>query len=292
MTIFSHAFIYFLFFVASASAAQALAAETAYSGYAKKYQLIERPWEIRYILLVEDMGMMKAGAILARKEMQDHVEAEPGTYRSYAALFDPLRSVTLSRLSKMGLQLVAYDRKGNVTSPHHGAAQLIGKRTDLDRIVLFESGLLDAPPYGLAFWFQGLSENDSNFAPAVCAMSDFKRYRKRWHTDFLQGNFGCREWTAQLHNEGRPYIDVTSYEKGGAFIKEFIGWADFRDAPKPVIGKHEKTWWCLHECPEGEAPGVIPDIAAWTRRHGFPLPKRPRKQPEFPDADFIGHWDD
>jgi hypothetical protein len=56
-------------------------------------------------------------------------------------------------------------------------------------------------------------------------------------------------------------------------------------APKPLIGNDENTWVCLHECPDGAAPGVIPDIKAWTEKRGWPLPKRPKKQPMFPDIE-------
>ena len=36
----------------------------------------------------------------------------------------------------------------------------------------------------------------------------------------------------------------------------------------------------------GETPGIIPSIKAWTAKHHFPMPKRPRKQPEYPNSDF------
>jgi hypothetical protein len=82
----------------------------------------------------------------------------------------------------------------------------------------------------------------------------------------------------------QPYIDVTTYhDKEGkkTHIGRFIGWMGFDDAPRPVIGKHGDYWLCLHECPDGEKPGVIVDIADWTGKRGWPLP---RPTPYFPDG--------
>jgi hypothetical protein len=81
----------------------------------------------------------------------------------------------------------------------------------------------------------------------------------------------------------QPYIDVTTYhDKEGkkTHIGRFIGWMGFDDAPRPVIGKHGDYWLCLHECPDGEKPGVIADIADWTGKRGWPMPK---PTPYFPD---------
>ena len=84
----------------------------------------------------------------------------------------------------------------------------------------------------------------------------------------------------------QPYIDVTTYhDKQGkkTHIGRFIGWMGFGDAPRPVIGKHGDYWLCLHECPDGEKPGLIADIANWTGKRGWPLP---RPTPYFPDAEL------
>ncbi len=82
----------------------------------------------------------------------------------------------------------------------------------------------------------------------------------------------------------QPYIDVTTYhDKAGkkTHIGRFIGWMGFEDAPRPVIGKHGDYWLCLHECPDGENPGVIADIVDWTNKRSWPLPK---PTPYFPDV--------
>lgn len=82
----------------------------------------------------------------------------------------------------------------------------------------------------------------------------------------------------------QPYIDVTTYhDKEGkkTHIGRFTGWMGFNDAPRPVIGKHGAYWLCLHECPDGEKPGVIADITEWTQKRGWPMP---RPTPYFPDS--------
>lgn len=82
----------------------------------------------------------------------------------------------------------------------------------------------------------------------------------------------------------QPYIDVTTYhDKQGkkTHIGRFIGWMGFNEAPRPIIGKHGDYWLCLHECPDGEKPGLIENIAEWTGKRGWPSPK---PTPYFPDS--------
>ncbi|MBX9901413.1 MAG: hypothetical protein K2Y28_11585, partial [Burkholderiaceae bacterium] len=74
------------------------------------------------------------------------------------------------------------------------------------------------------------------------------------------------------------------------YIRKFLGWARFGDK-KPVIGKHIKTWVCLLDCPNGDKPGIIPDIKKWAKKNGWTIPKPPEKQPQFPDADFMDEYD-
>ena len=94
----------------------------------------------------------------------------------------------------------------------------------------------------------------------------------------------------------QPYINITTYiqpDKAAlkkdpkaqpqTFIGDVLGWARFDDPPRPVIGKHGDYWLCLHECPDGEAPGIIPDIQAWTAKRGWPMPK---PLPFFADSKF------
>jgi hypothetical protein len=134
-------------------------------------------------------------------------------------------------------------------------------------------------------WSQGIPGNLS-FGPGPCTLLDKRRYEDDWKSGGYPGDFGCREWTAQLFDDERPYIDVTTYTKSDNFIGEFVGWSRFKDAPKPIIGMNGKTWLCLHECPAGERPGIIKDIKAWTSKHRYPMPARPAYQPEYPNKNY------
>ena len=76
-------------------------------------------------------------------------------------------------------------------------------------------------------------------------------------------------------------VDHAGSNNLGAQAAELLG-----QRPKPVIGKHGKAWVCLHECPKGEAPGIIPDIKAWAKANNWSIPKQPKRQPMFPDLEF------
>ncbi len=152
--------------------------------------------------------------------------------------------------------------------------------------------------YHLGFWFTGLGDVSTHWAPAICVSnqkpdaaqvrSDGYLYGRLFKPNSQSTTFGCREWAYQLYNPDRPYIDVTSYVPkdadypDGSYIREFIGWTRFDDK-KPVIGKDGKTWICLHDCPNGDKPGVIPDIKVWVNQNGWALPTPPSQMPMFPD---------
>jgi hypothetical protein len=151
---------------------------------------------------------------------------------------------------------------------------------------------------------------DPSYVPGICSGLDMQadpnfngRYQKKFRADTnsilrgFEGYFGCREWAAQLYDENRPYIDVTSYEwgpditrpkKGGkypvgpvTYIKPFIGFSRFQDAPKPVIGQHLGQWYCITDCPEGNAPGKIENIRLWAAKQGWSVPERPENVRRF-----------
>ena len=216
-----------------------------------------------------------------------------------------------------GFQVIEFDTNGKVLTPNRSPLPLTARQTwdgEKRRRPMLVAG--EGKPgdywYMLGFWFDGFPSGDGGeFSPALCSYRDDGRYAKNSSDAYFRpqqkfdrkkveediGLFGCREWTYQLYRRplamglqefpaGAPYIDVTSY--GGkrgekTRIGEFIGWARFDDPPRPVIGKHGQYWVCLHECPDGEKPGLIPDIKAWVGKRGWPLPK---PTPTFPDSKF------
>ena len=213
------------------------------------------------------------------------------SYFDAEALLEPGTPYATPGQRSIITSLVSFDPSGRVNSPNVPPGRWGGRRNVLGVLVLIDEDHPAEKPYAIADWDQGVP--GSVFSPAICGQSDMNRYENHWGMVAIYGAFGCREWTAQLYDPDRPYIDVTSYAAHGrTFIGEFVGWSRFRDPAKPVIGRHGRTWLCLHDCPAGEKTGVIPDIKVWAKQHGFPLPIKPPKQPQFPNADFKNVMDD
>jgi hypothetical protein len=247
---------------------------------------LERPWEIRYVLFAEEIGARQSKIRAARSfNAEQEARGKDSIHLSASALFEPTVTLAVPGGAPIAVVLLAFDRAGRIVNQKGTLGKLSAKRNMLDTLVLIRDDAPGAIPYYLAKWSQGIP-GDVTFSPAVCTSDDIRRYEAGWDIEHYAGNFGCREWTAQLYARDQPYIDVTSYSPRGTFIGELVGWSRFEDPPKPVIGRHGKTWLCLHECPAGEKPGVIPDIKAWTAKHGYPMPERPRKQPLYPNADY------
>ena len=248
---------------------------------------VERAWEIRYILEVfERPGYEAARRISGQQRMN---KGGKDRFQYYESLVEPESVLPVAPDASRFIVALMFDRDGRLLTKHDASAVLYGRRSISNSIKLTGEDV----PYFVAEWFQGLHGAGTEFAPAVCGDTDLTRYLDDWSRDgLLNGNFGCREWTYQLNNRTAAYIDVTSYNKFGASIGEFTGWARFTDPRRPVIGKHGKSWFCIYECPPGERPGPIASIKVWTRRHGFPMPRGPHEQPEFPDKNYSDEWEE
>jgi len=274
--------------IAIVSAMLALFTLSAYAadGSSRSRIWLERPWEIRYILFAEEKGTRQSRTRIAR-EFNAELEA-PGKEKVYLSgneLFSPTVTLSVPGEEPLAIVLLAFDHSGRILNQRSLIGKMSAKRNMLDDLVLINNVAPGARPYYFADWSQGIP-GDVTFSPAVCSSTDIRRYEAGWDSDSYTGSFGCREWTSQLYARDQPYIDVTSYASHGTFIGKLVGWSRFEDPPKPVIGRHGKTWLCLHECPAGEKPGVIPNIRIWATKHGYPMPERPRKQPLYPNADY------
>lgn len=264
---------------------------------------IEREWDIRYFISVDasltffgkskELLLKKKGAPPLPTPFLDVIPQETITeVETEADVGDSFSKAT-----------IIFDQQGWVTSNHVYTDRLRGRINRLRYLVLSAGDQLGAEQFAIAHWFHGFHEASEAWAPAFCgtlineipgpfsSTDKHYRYGNKFDRTLGLGNFGCREWAYQLYDQNRPYIDVTSYEKQtsdaphGTYVRDFIGWGRFGDN-KPIIGKHGKAWICFHDCPEGELPGVIPDIHKWVTKRGWPLPRPPKKQPLFPDADF------
>lgn len=277
-----------LFFaVASATLALSALHASASDVVPASRRWVERPWEIRYVLFAEEAHRLRSEIDISRRiNAEQEASGKERIYLDAAALFEPTATVAVPGGGSISFVLLKFDRVGRVIGPQGALRKMSAKRSVLGDLALLRPNRTGAHPYYFADWSQGIP-GDVTFSPAVCNSEDHYRYQDGWSKTDPSGNFGCREWTAQLNNREQPYIDITSYSPRGTLIGEVIGWSRFDDPPKPVIGRHGKTWLCLHECPAGAKPGVIPDIEAWTAKHGYPMPQRPSKQPLYPNADYL-----
>jgi hypothetical protein len=277
---------------------------------------IPRPWEFRYVLIVDSPSQFQN----KKERYQAGIQTGKMDITSVLPLFDDVRTIQIrpgpamgSSEGAIGMLLIEFNQLGEVLTPHSGATGLKGHINRLGYLVLAAGNAATDRQFDLGEWYTGRSSEELIYTPAVCSSSDMRnRYVKGFIAEYGISGFGCREWGYYLKSEQHPYIDVTSYQKEmstvltgvdpvknryisfktNTHILDFIGWGRFDIAAKPVIGNFENTWVCLHECPDGEAPGVIPDIKEWTKKRGWALPKRPKKQPMFPDVarkpgDFI-----
>lgn len=259
---------------------------------------IERPWEMRYFLTVTNSWHIAKKVAVERN-------VRPGkTSLMWEQVFDPTTDVPsqapeATPRDKFSVITIEFDKQGWVTTPHAYGGRLRGR---LNRLMYITLATGDGPTdvrYNLGEWFLGLGDISTDWAPGLCGTKnmpspfsqtdEYYLYGPKFKLDEFSTTFGCREWAYQLYDPDRPYIDVTSYipkskdkDGPGTYIREFIGWARFGDK-KPVIGKHENHWYCLHDCPAGDKPGPIADINAWAARNGWSAPKRPTRVPTFPD---------
>lgn len=265
---------------------------------------IERPWSMRYFMYVESAdGWDSTKKIATKFNARSSKKGAIRSHLGWEELFSPdhvikLKVPDVQGKSNLAVVTMTFDQGGLVTSAHSHSKPLRGRINHLLELGLSEG---DSPAdrfYTLSYWFTGLGDISTHWAPAYCSIdqqpdpvavrSDAYLYGKRFKPNDLAPLFGCREWAYQLYDNDRPYIDVTSYEptvKGKPskpYIREFIGWARFGDS-KPVIGQHEGNWYCLHDCPDGDKPGLIPDIKSWAKRFDWFEPMPPTRVPTFPD---------
>ena len=261
---------------------------------------VERPWELRYVLYVEgNWGLSKAVAT----RLQDE-EGPVEKRRRWQTILDrtyflPSKDKWASRDDGLSVIVIEFDKDGTVSSPHLHETSLRGRLDRLMRVSM-AVGSPEQVQFELGEWFLGFGDASTHWAPALCNSGDMPSPFSKTDTGYLYGpafligparrTFGCREWAYQMGDPERPYIDVTSYipkkldpDGSGAYIRDSVGWARFSDPTKPIIGKHDNDWYCLHECPDGGEPGLIPDINDWARKQGWPVPKRPTRVPVFPD---------
>lgn len=281
-----------------------LALTCAQAAMAGEYRIewLGRPWELRYILYVDDN--LDSSVRVAKEDADKSGNSVLNRYWWQLLfkpnIFFPSRDKWAQPGDGLSAVVIEFDQNGKVKTPHNFEAPLYGKVDRLLRVDLAQGDFATQPRYSLGYWFMGLGDISTHWAPGLCNNKTIPGPVAKTDELYLYGpafkptptymTVGCREWAYQLQNPNRPYIDITSYlskkddpDGSGSYVREIFGWSRFSDPPKPVIGKHEQDWYCFHECPGGDKPGLIPNIQAWARKNGWPVPKRPTRIPVFPD---------
>ncbi|PUE24049.1 hypothetical protein B9Z52_17235 [Limnohabitans sp. Jir72] len=276
---------------------------------------IKRPWEMRYFIYVDPERGWKYSQKLATQSNQKSMKEDfawEQFFEAQTVLRIPHWELTqkpekVKYPEDLVVGVIEFDKNGWVTTPHSFGKPLRGRLNSLrpsGYIVLSPGDALNDPVGTLGDWFIGLNEETADgVTPALCGSDSMYEPMRSSQEYYVYGKqykvkeswsstppFQCREWAWQMHDAERPYIDVTNYVpkepqygySHGTYILPFIGWGTF-DRQKPVIGKHANTWYCLHECPNGDQPGLIADIAAWANANGWTPPKPPTRMPVFTD---------
>lgn len=285
---------------------------------------IDRPWEYRYLLYVDETRTFGRHRKEQDSREGDSKEGGPRIARMpgpFAANWLVQRGLDYKGNPDL-LAVVRLDIKKDrtITTPNDWGVELKARLNWYEYIVLAPNQLKPEKIIKFGDFFMGsFAASDTAYSPSICNLSfgdnvlpapleQSGRYVEKDYDPISHGYFGCREWTAQLYEPERPYIDVSSYEyevdydkpilKSGSRkgsppfkkpltwapeIKPFIGFSRFEDAPKPVIGNHLGQWVCLNDCPNGESPGQIADIKQWASKQGWPAPKPPKDVRAFKD---------
>jgi len=274
---------------------------------------IDRPWEYRYLIYADAKWAWASARKRQAEEQAKNPQAVGESGERFESNFDPILTLAFAGEEPSDhLEILRLDVRSNRTlaQPNLRGDYLRPRLNRLERIVLTPAD--DKPSYVVKFGFLfmgAVGASDTRYSPSVCSfghgdgtpIDSNSRYARGFSAEWgPTGYFGCREWAAQLYDSQRPYIDVTSYEmiedlsakvkKGkkpprvpATFIKPFVGFSRYDSPPKPVIGNHQGQWFCITDCPAGDAPGPIADMHAWVKRSGWAMPKKPKDVREFRD---------
>ncbi len=119
---------------------------------------IERPWQMRYFLKVEDAESWQG----AMKRAAKSNAAPKATYFWFYEFFSPKEIITLTDSSfssnKLATILIEFDKDGFVTTPNTHPGSLRGRLNQLSNITLSAGDGLSDKRYDLAHWFMGLGD--------------------------------------------------------------------------------------------------------------------------------------
>lgn len=259
---------------------------------------LERPWEIQYFVFITDNWDADYRSSLR------FYEKEPNrAFQSWEHLFQPTHTFQTKDdyPETYTTVVIEFDKNGFVQTPNTSPKLLRG-RLDVYLNMSLATGTPDERNHYIGDWFMGWGDESTSWAPSLCESSEvpaplsdtneYYKYGPAFEPSITFPTFGCREWAYQLRDPDRPYIDITSYfipktldpDGPGTYVRQTtFGWFGFDMPLKPVIGKQKDKWYCFFACPDGQAPGLIPNIGVWATQHGWPTPTPPQHMPMFPD---------
>ena len=245
-------------------------------------QVKPETWPLRYTIFVETERWYKAGL----ENWRDNPKRK-GWMEGFIPAFFVKAEGAKERLAAMHID---FDQKGTVLTQTLGSVPLVGAfdskylqlmtpRGYTPKWLIGTNIKLGAYPHdplnGDAEWEEGRM--------TFCGHREMERLNAELINSVdgptieiklkpEEGIFYCNDWSKQLANPDRPWIDVTSYEKRGPRVRELQGYGLF-GLIKPVVGKHYKTWICFVDCPDGK-PGPIANIKAWSKKYELPVEDR------------------
>lgn len=206
----------------------AFAQSAAYSGAPHALTWIDRPWEYRYLLKVEDE---KAFLRHRTDALDTPKDPDMPATASFFSAFAP-SWIVQARDSENGLikgqrfAVLRADIKEDrtVVTASDWGVPLEARLNWYQNIVLVPREPKPKKILEVGRFFMGhYGASDTRYSPSIC-MEVFGddvlpahgarggRYVNKDFDPISHGYFGCREWAAQLYDSRRPYIDVTSYE--------------------------------------------------------------------------------
>ena len=240
-------------------------------------------WPMRYVIFVDTESWYQSSVRNSLKKTSKHVYME-GFFPAYFVKAQGAKE----RLAAMH---VNFDNQGKVTSKTLNNIPLIGYTTkhkalqlttpegfaptwEIKPFVYLESyegsQLAEEPEWSIKRKTLCGYDERTRMQAELLAEEDGPAFNYKLEPE--EGIFYCNDWSKQLANPDRPWIDVTSYEKRGPRVRKFQGYGLF-GVIKPVVGKHYKTWICFADCPDGK-PGPIADIKAWSKKYELPIENR------------------
>lgn len=140
----------------------------------KPVEWLGRPWELRYILYASDHWSISAENA---KERMEKAEVNALNRAWWELLFKPRvffqsRDKWARPGDGLSVVVIEFDQDGKVKSANESDVPLYGKIDRLLNLTLSAGGDVRQPRYQLGFWFMGLGDVSTHWAPGLCKANE------------------------------------------------------------------------------------------------------------------------